>query len=59
MDRSAQLSVVAEALGMRVIFDIAERLALGNAAPVTLDELPQRQTSSVSTSMGATQTRIL
>lgn len=36
----SQLSVVAEALGMKVIFhDIAERLALGNATPVTLDEL--------------------
>ncbi|MDP9806999.1 D-3-phosphoglycerate dehydrogenase [Trueperella bonasi] len=39
----SQLSVVAEALGMKVIFhDIAERLALGNAAPVSLDELLQR-----------------
>ncbi len=36
----SQLSVVAEALGMKVIFhDIAERLALGNALPVTLDQL--------------------
>lgn len=36
----SQLSVVAEALGMKVIFhDIAERLALGNATRVSLDEL--------------------
>ncbi|QOQ39021.1 phosphoglycerate dehydrogenase [Trueperella pecoris] len=36
----SQLSVVAEALGMKVIFhDIAERLALGNATRVGLDEL--------------------
>lgn len=36
----SQLSVVAEALGMKVIFhDIAERLALGNATKVSLDEL--------------------
>ncbi|WP_126415805.1 phosphoglycerate dehydrogenase [Trueperella bialowiezensis] len=36
----SQLSIVAEALGMKVIFhDIAERLALGNAVPVPLDEL--------------------
>lgn len=38
----SQLSVVAEALGMRVIFvDLAEKLALGNARQVSLDELLQ------------------
>lgn len=36
----SQLSVVAEALGMHVIFyDIAEKLALGNARRATLDQL--------------------
>ncbi|MFT3886974.1 MAG: phosphoglycerate dehydrogenase [Arachnia sp.] len=40
----SQLSVVAEALGMRVLFyDIADRLALGNAEKVdSLDELLER-----------------
>lgn len=40
----SQLSIVAEALGMRVLFyDIADRLALGNATRVdTLDELLER-----------------
>lgn len=39
----SQLSVVAEALGMHVLFyDLAERLALGNAVAVDLDELLEK-----------------
>lgn len=36
----SQLGVLAEALGLRVIFhDIASKMAIGNARPVSLDEL--------------------
>lgn len=55
----SQVSILAEALGMRVLFhDIVDKLALGNAEPVaTLDELLERSDVVTLHVPGTTATR--